>query len=87
MLPIVPNVSRVTRTLPVLTSNIVPTVLVVTLSADGEVRSTLFSWRNTSNVHHAATERIESTLQADGTVLAIVEGEEDMSTGATSVWE
>lgn len=87
MLPIVPGTERIVRPLPVVTATLVPIVHVVTMSEAGEIRSTLFSWRNSSNVHRDATARIESTLEARGTVLAVIEGEEDMATGETSVWE
>lgn len=86
MLPIVPNVARIVRPLPVVTATLVPVVLVSTLSSDGEARSTLFSWRNSSDVHRDASARINATLDAGGMVLAIVEGEEDMATGETSIY-
>lgn len=66
-------------------SNIVPVVVLMTLSPTGEARLESYSWRNTSNVHATVNLRIEECEDARITVLSVLEGEEDMSTGETSL--
>jgi len=85
MLTVPANVTRTHLPLSYVSANIVPVVVIMSLSADGEARMDTITWREASNVHDAANARMRDVWTHFGTILAVLEGEEDISTNAMSL--
>jgi len=86
MLNLIPNVTRNTFILDGEhdDDNLSPIVIVTAIEKDGQVYCKEFSWRNGHNVYRNVNDFTDYILDNGGMVLAIVEGEEDISTGEAS---
>lgn len=85
MLTVPASVTRTHLPLSYVSSNIVPVVVIMSLSATGDARMDTLTWREASDVHGEANRRMRALLEGQGTILAVLEGEEDISTGDTSL--
>lgn len=85
MLTVPANVTRTHLPLSYASPNIVPIVAIMSLSAVGEARMDVYTWREAMNVHDAANDRMRALWSDGATILAVLEGEEDISTNAMSL--
>lgn len=85
MLTVPANVTRTHLPLSYVSANIVPIVAIMSLSATGEARMDTITWRDASNVHEEANTLMRNLWEHNATILAVLEGEEDMSTNDMSL--